>query len=542
MSDTREQKLKESEAPPPKRPSALDYRHEWEEPLARLAERKAAGAAQGTPDRIERHQARGKFTARERIALLCDQDTFVEYGVLASGALTTPGRGTETVPADGVITGYGLINGRRVYVVADDATVAGGSARGAAAYLKVSQIKRRAGEEGCPVVSLLEASAGRVQDLLGSQFAMSRGDFIEEVRASGLIPRVVALMGGGFGQPSFLAMLSDFRPIVKGTGFMGMSGPPVVEAAIGEQISQEELGGSHLQTVVTGQADYEAQDEHDCLRVIKEFLSYFPSSCYAAPPIVPATDPSDRQCDELFSLVPVNLRRGYDMRRVIAVIVDDGRSLEIKPTYAPNIITALARLGGMPVGIIANQPLYLAGTIDRPAAQKAARFIDLCDAFHLPLVFLQDVPGFLVGRQVEEDQLLTEAIRWMQVLCEATVPKITVVVRKGYGLAYFAMGGRGIEPDVIVAWPSASIAMMGPEAGVNVVYARELAQAADRQALQQKLTAGYLDAAAPYRAAELYAIDDIIDPRQTRQFLISALQGAQRKIQRQLHRKHSIGP
>lgn len=518
------------------------YADQWIEPLAELEQRRAAGRGPGAEHRVQRQHDRGKLTARERIDRLFDPGTFEEYGVLAASVLETPGRDPEPIPADGVVVGYGEIDGRRVYVVADDATAPGGGARGAAAYAKVERIQDLAKAARCPLVSLLESSAARIQDQLGSQFADARGSFGREVAASGVIPRVVALMGGGFGQPSFLAMLSDFRPIVKGTGFMGMSGPPVVEAATGEKITPETLGGSGLQSATTGHADLEVEDDEACLAAIREFLGFFPSSCHEAPPRRPTEDPPTRQVDELLELVPVNLRRAYDVRKVARAIVDDGVIFEMKPAYARNIVTALARLGGRTVGIIANQPMFLAGSIDRPAAQKATRFTELCDSFHIPLVFLQDVPGFFVGTQVEEDKLLTEGIRWMQALCEATVPKLTVVTRKGYGLAHFAMGGRGIDPDVLLAWPSASIGMMGPDAGVNVVYARELSQSEDRAALEQELTSSFLDAAAPYLAAEMAALDDVIDPRDTRRQLISALEAADAKVAGQLGYKHGIGP
>jgi acetyl-CoA carboxylase carboxyltransferase component len=514
---------------------------DWLTLVAELEERKQQSRSLGGPEAVARHHQRGKLTARERIERLLDPGSFTELGVLAESELETPGRATRAVPADGVITGWGTIDRQRVAVLADDATVAGG-ARGPAANAKVERVKALALEGRYPIVSLLEASAARIQESLGSQFARGGGSFIDEVKASGTVPRVVALMGGGFGQPSFLAMLSDFRPIVKGTGFMGMSGPPVVAGGTGEQVTAEELGGSAIQTALTGQADYEAEDDEHCLRLIRQFLGYMPGSCYELPPVRPTDDPPGRRLDEIFSLVPLNLRRAYNMQRVIHTVVDGGESFPIKPAYARNLITCFARLGGEPVGVIANQPMFLAGTLDRHAAHKAARFIDLCDAFHIPLLFFVDVPGFLVGTQVERDKTLTEGMRLMVSLCQSTVPKLTVIVRKSYGLAYIAMGGRGANPDAIVAWPSASISMMGPEAGVNVVYGRELAQAADPDALKQRLTARYLDKAAPYTAAKNAYIDDIIDPRDTRRFLIEALQVAGPKRRAQLGRKHPVQP
>ena len=524
-------------APRRKPPDAAD----WTPILEQLERSKAVARELGGAEAVERMHQRGKLTARERLDLLLDEGSFVELGVLARSELETAGRGTLVVPADGVITGWGTINGRRVFVSADDSSVAGG-ARGPAAYAKVERVKQLALEARCPLVSLLEASAARIQESLGSQFARGGGGFIDEVAASGTVPRVVALMGGGFGQPSFLAMLSDFRPIVKGTGFMGMSGPPVVLGGTGEKVSAEVLGGSHFQTAVTGQADNEAEDEQHCIEMIKEFLGFFPSSCHEVPPVRPTTDPDDRRGDELLSIVPLNLRRAYDMHRVIRTIVDDAHLFELKPTYARNLITCFARLGGEPVGIVANQPMFLAGALDRHAAHKAAHFIDLCDAFHIPILFLVDVPGFLVGVQVEQEKTLTDAIRFVGAVSQSTVPKFTVIVRKAYGLAYVALGGRGMNPGTIVAWPSASISMMGPEAGVNVVYARDLAKAENPKALAEELQAEYMDKAAPKKAADMYYVDDIIDPRDTRKFLIQSIRTVGPKRLSQLGRKHGVQP
>lgn len=506
-----------------------------------LEKAKEEARLMGGEEAVAKLHKRGKLTARERVDALLDPGTFRELGVLARSVVETPGKGSQIVAADGVVAGWGEIDGRKVYVAADDATALGG-ARGQPGNAKVSQVKQLALEQGRPIISLFEASAGRAQDLMSSRFAKGSNSFTQQAQVSGSVPSVAALMGGCFGQPSFMAMMSDFRPMVRGTSFMGISGPPVVLGGIGERVTPEELGGSDFQCNQNGLADYEAADDLDCLRIIREYLSYFPSSCFELPPRRLSGDNPNRRCEELLDIVPTNPRRSYDMHDLIRSIVDDGNFLSIKPGFARNIITALARIDGYPVGIVANQPMHIAGIIDHLASYKASRFVDICDAFHIPIIFMQDLPGFLVGSSVEKESGLIMAMRLVMTIAEATVPKLTVIVRKAYGLAYVALGGKGVNPDLLVAWPTASIAMMGPEAGSNVIYQRQLAEAEDPDALREQYAEQFRGASAPETAAENFFVDDIIDPADTRAVLAAAVEMAQGKCLRQLGRKHSNRP
>jgi acetyl-CoA carboxylase carboxyltransferase component len=494
----------------------------WDDLLADLAARKQRAYEMGGSEAIERNRKRGKLTARERIDHLLDPATFVELGVLAKGVLETPGLPPRDVPADGVIVGHGAIEGRQVFLAADDGSLVGG-ARGDVGVRKFARIKELALAAGAPYVGMLEGSARRIQDTMTSTFADVGESLVHQHRCSGQIPQAIALLGHCFGGPAFHASSSDFVVMVRGSSYMGMSGPPVVRGGMGEHVSSEELGGAELHYRETGQLDYLADNEPEALAAIREYLSYFPRNCRELPPQRPADDPGERSCDEVTKIVPTNLRRAYDMTKVIRSIVDDGRTFPLRAGFGKNLITTLARLGGQPVGIVANQPLEIAGILDWKAAYKLRRFVELCDAFHVPLVFLQDVPGFLVGSKVEREGTIRYAVAGLLAVGRATVPKITVIVRKSYGLAYLAMGGRPAGADYVFAWPTASIALMGPEAAVNTVYQKELERSDDPADLRAKLEAHFRGQSAPAAAAERFILDDIIEPRDTRRVLISAL-------------------
>jgi acetyl-CoA carboxylase carboxyltransferase component len=359
---------------------------------------------------------------------------------------------------------------------------------------------------------------------------------------SGVVPMVAAMMGPGAAGTAYIPALSDFVPMVKGTSHMALGGPPLVKAIVGEDITAEELGGSKIHTEVSGVADLEVADDAACIDAIKEYLSYFPGSNLEQPPILPSDDPADRMDEALLSIVPDSARRAYDMKKVIAAIVDRGRFFEIKPGWAKNLITCFARLGGRPVGIVANQPMVLGGALDVDSADKAARFIMLCDAFHIPLVFLQDVPGFMVGSKVEKQGIIRHGAKMLYAVSEATVPKVTVVVRKAYGAGYFVMCGKAYEPDLIVAWPTAEISVMGPEGGTSIIFRKEIAAAANPDGERASRVEEFRKLINPYIAAGGAFIDDVIDPRETRPVLIRALEMAATKKVDRPWKKHGVMP
>jgi len=513
----------------------------WEQLLKDLAARKARAREMGGAEAVARTHERGKLTARERIDALLDGGSFVELGTLAQSVVETPGLPPKEIPADGVIAGHGAIDGRPVFLAADDGTLMGG-ARGEASTRKFLAVKQLALRAGVPYVGLLEGSASRIQETMSSTFAAIGSSLVEQHTYSGVIPQVVALLGHCFGGPAFHAASADFVVMVKGTSFMGMSGPPVVRGGMGEQVTPEELGGAEMHYRETGQVDHLAASEADALAAIRDYLGYFPPSCHELPPVRATADPADRPTDELLDIVPDNYRRAYDMTKVVRTVVDDGRMLPLRAGFGRNLLTALARLGGQPVGIVANQPVEQAGILDWKAAYKLRRFVELCDAFHLPLVFLQDVPGFLVGTRVERDATVRHAVAALLAVTRATVPRITLILRKSYGLAYLAMCGKPAGADLLLAWPSASIAIMGPEAAVNTIYRRELERAADPAALRREMEEQFRGRSTPDAAAERFYIDEVIDPRDTRRMLIRALSMVEGKRRRQTGFKHPIWP
>ncbi|MGH2685596.1 MAG: acyl-CoA carboxylase subunit beta, partial [Actinomycetota bacterium] len=438
-----------------------------------LTRKKDEYLGMGGPDRIERQHGEGKLTVRERLGLLFDADTFQEFGLLGHHQAGTPAMQGKVTPADGCVTGVGRIDGRRVAVIAYDFTVMAGSI-GMVGELKATRIRELALRERIPLVWLIDSAGARIQEASGSMFARTGDLFREQVHMSGVIPQVAAMMGPGAAGTAYIPGLADFVPMVKGTSHMALGGPPLVKAAVGEDVTAEEMGGSQVHTKVSGVADVEVDGDEECIRVVRDYLSYFPSSNLDRPPIVATTDPVDRRCEGLLDMVPANPRQAYDMRKVIPELVDDGEFFAMKPDWAKNLVTGFARVGGRPAGIVANQPMFLGGALDVNAADKAARFVWLCDAFHIPLVFLMDCPGFLVGSAVEKQGIIRHGAKMLFAVAEATVPKITVVTRKGYGAGYYVMNGRAYEPDLIVGWPTAEISVMGPEGAVNIIFRKQI--------------------------------------------------------------------
>src|SRR5689334_24804303 len=509
-------------------------------PLAAdLEERRAVARLGGGEEKIARQHQAGKLTARERIALLTDD--FTELGVHARPHFSQRAMDGKDAPADGVITGWGHVDGRPVAIVAYDFTVMAGS-MGMTGEIKVTRIRELALTKRIPIVWLLDSAGARIQEAVGSLFAGTGALFREEAIASGVIPQVAALMGPCAAGTAYIPGLADFVPMVRGRGSMALAGPHLVRAAVGEDVTQEELGGSRVHCRVSGVGDMEVESDEDCIAAIKEYLSFFPSHNQEPPPVVETADPVDRMDEELLDVLPESNRKPYDMYGVIERIVDDGKYLDIKRQFAKTIITVLARMGGRPVGIVANQPKQLGGILDNDSADKAARFVNLCDAFGIPLVFLQDVPGFMVGTKVEAAGIIRHGAKMLHAVANATVPKITVVLRKAYGAGYYVMNGRAYEPDLIVAWPSAEISVMGAEGAVEIVMRRQVEEAEDPAAKRAELVAAYQGLIDVYVAARNGMIDDVIDPRETRPTIIRALELSEHKKIERPWRRHGVMP
>jgi acetyl-CoA carboxylase carboxyltransferase component len=497
-----------------------------------LQARRASIRLGGGEEKIAAQHAREKLTARERIALLVDDGTFEEMGIHARPHFSQRAMDGVEAPADGVITGYGKVDGRLTAVCAYDFTVMAGS-MGMTGEIKVTRLRELALTKRIPFVWLLDSAGARVQEAAGAMFAGSGHLFREEVVMSGVIPQVAALMGPCAAGTAYIPGLADFVPMVKGRGSMALAGPHLVKAAVGEDVTQEELGGSRVHCRKSGVGDMEAADDEECIAQIKRYLSFMPQNCEERPPIRAAVDPIDRREEELLDVLPESNRKPYDMYEVIRRIVDDGEYFDIKGQWAKTIITCLARFGGRPAGIVANQPKQLGGILDNDSADKAARFVNLCNAFGIPLVFIQDVPGFMVGTKVEAAGIIRHGAKMLYAVANATVPKITVITRKAYGAGYYVMNGRAYEPDLIVAWPSAEISVMGAEGVVEIAFRKQVDAAEDPQAKKAELIEGFRKIFDVYIAAGNDLIDDVIDPRETRETICRALEmSAGKQIER----------
>jgi acetyl-CoA carboxylase carboxyltransferase component len=506
-----------------------------------LAERRAAARLGGGEERIARQHAAGKLTARERIALLVDAGTFTELGIHAQPHFSQRAMDGRVAPADGVITGYGRVDGRLAAVAAYDFTVMAGS-MGQTGELKVARLRELALTKRIPMIWLLDSAGARIQEAVGSLFAGTGHLFREEVVMSGVVPQVAALMGPCAAGTAYIPGLADFVPMVSGRGSMALAGPHLVRAAIGEDVTQEELGGARVHCRKSGVGDLEVADDEECIARIRQYLSFFPANCEQRPPVRPVGDPVERMEDALLDVLPESNRKPYDMYDVIRLIVDDGEWLDLKPRWARTIITCLARMGGRPVGIVASQPRHLGGILDNDSADKAARFVSLCDAFAIPLVFLVDVPGFMVGTKVEAAGIIRHGAKMLHAVASATVPKITVILRKAYGAGYYVMNGRAYEPDLIVAWPSAEISVMGAEGAVEIVFRKQVEEAEDPAAKRAELISNYQALIDVYVAARNGMIDDVIDPRETRPTIIRALELAETKQVERPWRRHGVMP
>ena len=495
----------------------------------------------GGQEKIDAQHAREKLTARERLELLIDAGTWNELGIHGRPHFSAPAMAGRDAPADGVITGYGKVDGRLVAVAAYDFTVMAGS-MGMTGELKVGRLRELALTKRIPMVWLLDSAGARIQEAVGSLFAGSGHLFREEVVASGVIPQVAALMGPCAAGTAYIPGLADFVPMVKGRGSMALAGPHLVRAAVGEDVTQEELGGSRIHCRKSGVGDLEVADDPECIERIKEYLSFFPSHCEQPPPILPTEDPVDRGDEELLDVLPESNRKPYDMYEVIRRIVDDGRCFDLKPQWAKTIITCLARFGGRPAGIVANQPRHLGGILDNDSADKATRFINLCNAYGIPLVYLMDVPGFMVGTKVEADGIIRHGAKMLYATANATVPKVTVITRKAYGAGYYVMCGRAYEPDLIVAWPSAEISVMGAEGAVEIIFRKQYEAAEDPQAKKRELIENFRKIIDVYVAAGNDMVDDVIDPRETRATICRALELAAGKRVERPYKRNGVVP
>ncbi|MDR7505862.1 MAG: carboxyl transferase domain-containing protein, partial [Armatimonadota bacterium] len=495
----------------------------------------------GGPERIERQHAAGKLTARERIDLLLDPGSFVELDIFVTHQARHFGMEKTEAPADGVVTGYGTIDGRPVYLFSQDFTVLGGSL-GEAHAAKICKVMDLALRTGAPVIGLNDSGGARIQEGVASLGGYAE-IFYRNTLASGVIPQISAIMGPCAGGAVYSPAITDFTIMVRGTSYMFVTGPQVVRAVTREDVGFEELGGAEVHARRSGVAHFVAEDDAECLQLIRRLLGYLPSNNLDDPPRGPSTDDPQRMDEALNTLVPEDPARPYDMLEVIRRIVDHDSFLEVQPHYAQNLITGFARLDGRPVGIVAQQPAVLAGVLDIASSTKGARFVRFCDAFNIPLVTFVDVPGFLPGVEQEHGGIIRHGAKLLFAYCEATVPKLTVITRKAYGGAYDVMSSKHVRGDLNLAWPTAEVAVMGPEGAIEIIFRKELSEAEDPAALRARLVADYrAQFANPYVAAARGYLDDVIEPRETRPRLISALAVLAAKRQSLPRKKHGNIP
>ncbi|MFJ5886080.1 acyl-CoA carboxylase subunit beta [Kitasatospora cineracea] len=489
----------------------------------------------------EAQHAKGKLTARERIALLLDEDSFREVEPLRRHRAQGFGLESKKPYTDGVITGWGKVEGRTVFVYAHDFRIFGG-ALGEAHAQKIHKIMDMALAAGAPLVSLNDGAGARIQEGV-SALAGYGGIFQRNTRASGVIPQISVMLGPCAGGAAYSPALTDFVFMVRETSQMFITGPDVVKAVTGEEITQNGLGGADVHSAVSGVSHFAYDDEETCIAEVRYLLSMLPQNNREYPPCVPCTDPQTRRSEVLLDLVPADGSRPYDMAKVIEEIVDDGEYLEVHERWARNLICALARLNGMVVGIVANQPSTLAGVLDIEASEKGARFVQMCDAFNIPIVTLEDVPGFLPGVGQEHGGIIRRGAKLLYAYCNATVPRISVILRKAYGGAYIVMDSQSIGADLSFAWPTNEIAVMGAEGAANVIFRRDIAAAEDPEAMRaQKIKEYKSELMHPYYAAERGLVDDVIDPAETREVLIRSLDMLRNKHVDAPARKHGNPP
>jgi len=495
----------------------------------------------GGPERIEAQHKKGKLTARERIDMLLDPGSFVELDAFVVHRCYDFGMEKRKILGDGVVTGYGTIDGRLVFVFSQDFTVFGGSL-GEMFAKKVCKIMDLAMKVGAPVIGLNDSGGARIQEGVAS--LAGYGDiFFKNVEASGVIPQISAILGPCAGGAVYSPALTDFIIMTKGISHMFITGPQVIKAVLGQEVTFDELGGPMVHAQRSGVIHFVAEDEEDCMNIIRRLLSYLPSNNMEDPPIVDTGDDPGRTDERLNSIIPDDPDKPYDVKEVIHSVVDNGEFMEVQPYWAPNIVIGFARLNGRTVGIVANQPKYFAGALDIDSSTKAARFVRFCDCFNIPIVTFVDVPGFLPGIDQEHGGIIRNGAKLLYAYCEATVPKITVILRKAYGGAYDVMGSKHSGGDINYAWPTAEIAVMGPEGAINIIFRKELAKAENPEEMRRRLVAEYRRKFAnPYIAAERGYIDGVIEPAETRPMLISALEMLANKRESRPPKKHANMP
>jgi len=497
--------------------------------------------ASGGEARIERQHAAGKMTARERVEAFVDAGTFEELGRFVTHRSTDFGMEKTKILGDGVVTGYGRVDGRLVYVFAQDFTVFGGSLSESYAE-KIVKIMDLAMRQGAPVIGLNDSGGARIQEGVVS-LAGYADIFLKNTLASGVVPQISAIMGPCAGGAVYSPAITDFTFMVRDTSYMFVTGPDVIKTVTHEQVTMEALGGASTHNEVSGNAHFLADDDRHCLGQIRALLSYLPSNNIDDPPVSECTDPWDREDDALDRVVPEEPDQPYDMKDLLTGIVDDGKFLEVHEHFALNLLVGFARLDGRPVGIVANQPAVLAGVLDINASVKGARFVRFCDAFNIPLVTFEDVPGFLPGTEQEWGGIIRHGAKLLFAFAEATVPKVTVVTRKAYGGAYCVMASKHIRTDLNYAYPTAEIAVMGPEGAVNILFKKELSEASDPEALRKEKIDEFREKLAnPYIAAERGYLDEVIEPRKTRGKLITALRSLENKRDKNPPKKHGNIP
>jgi len=512
-----------------------------QEKLDELRRRNAQAEAGGGEERRARQHAEGKLAARERLELLFDEGTFEEIDKLVEHRSQDFGMAEQRIPGDGVVTGFGRINGRPAYAFAQDFTVFGGSLSEANAA-KICKVMDLAMKVGVPLVGLNDSGGARIQEGVAS-LAGYADIFLRNTLASGVIPQISAIMGPCAGGAVYSPAITDFTLMVDKSSYMFVTGPDVIRTVMHEDVTKEELGGSMTHNSTSGVAHFITRDDSDCLALIRELLSFMPQNNREDPPRAESSDPADRRDETLQSVVPAESDRPYNIKEIIHRVVDEGYFLEVHEHFAKNIVVGFARLAGQPVGLVANQPAVLAGCLDINASVKAARFVRFCDAFNIPLITFEDVPGFLPGTQQEFGGIIRHGAKLLYAFAEATVPKITVITRKAYGGAYCVMASKHIRTDVNFAYPTAEIAVMGPEGAVNIVYRRELQKAEDPEKLRREKVEEFRTRFAnPYIAAERGWVDAIIEPRDTRPKLISALRMLETKRDTNPPKKHGNIP
>src|SRR5215469_1527850 len=489
----------------------------------------------------EKQRSQGKMTARERIDYLLDDCSFVEFDLFARHIGTDYGLDKAELPADGVVTGHGKINGRDVFVYSEDFTVVAGT-YGERHGKKICKTVDLARKMGVPVVGMNDSGGARVTEEMGSLSEYGQL-FFRHVRSSGVIPQIALIMGPVAGGQAYSPALMDFIFMVEKSSYMFIAGPPMVEAVVFKKTTNEDLGGPAIHGRVSGVSDLTALNDRDCLDHTKELLSYLPSNCREAPPRVSSGDDPSRREEELAKIIPVESRVAYDVREVIYRIVDHGNFFELKKEFAPNLVIGLARLDGRTMGIVANNPKHLAGCLDVNAADKGSRFIRFCDAFNIPLLSLQDIPGFLIGNDMERKGIIRHGAKMLYAFAEATVPKITVVLRKAYAGGYLSMCSKDLGADFVFSLPTAEVCLMGPEGAVNVLFRKEIAEAKEPEKIRSEKLKEFFDRYVnPYYSAAHQHVDDIIDPRDIRPRVIKALEVSANKRDELPTKKHGLMP